>query len=409
MNRVLNDGVVVVGAGQAAGELATALRQQGYQQRITLLGAEAHLPYRRPPLSKDFLTSNEPAELLYLKPQSAYDQLEIEVRTSARVVNVDRSDRHVELQDGSRLAYADLVLATGGKSRTLTLVHAGIRNIHCIRTIEDTLQLKAGLVSGKRIAIIGGGFIGLELAATAVKSGLLVTVIEAASGLLTRAVAPPMSAYLLEAHRRRGVDVVLGAGVIALEGEPDVHTVVLSDGTRLAVDLVVCGIGMVPATDLAKAAGLLVDNGILTDACGRTADPHVYAVGDCANSHHDFLGTHVRLESIPSAMEQGRAVAAAICGKPSPAKTAPWFWSDQYELRLQMVGLMDGYDQLVVRGRPELEPFAVFCLRQGVLLAAQVMNRPADFLIAKKLVAARLAVSAPQLSDESTPLKSLLA
>lgn len=396
--------VVIVGAGQAGCELGFSLRQQGFAGRIVLIGDEPSLPYRRPPLSKAFLAGEVEAPSLLIRSAESYAKQSIECLMGRRVVAIDRAAHRVQLDDGATLAYTHLVFATGGRPRRLPLPGGDAPNVHSIRAVADVERLKAGFKAGQRMVVIGGGYIGLEAAAVGIKGGLEVTVLEAQPRLLARVAVPLMSDFYAAAHRRRGVKVLTGVGIVALEGEGRIDTVVLADGQRLPADLVIVGIGIVPNTELAQAAGLAVDNGIVVDAHARTADPAIFAIGDCAQHDHGFLGRRLRLESVPHAMEHARTAAAAIVGQPKPYEAVPWFWSDQFDLKLQMVGLSEGHDQVVVRGTPESEKFCVFYLRDGVLISADAVNQPKEFSVAKQLVAQRARVSAEVLADESVPL-----
>ena len=398
-----NAGVVVIGAGQAASQCADALRQSGYDKAITLIGDEDTPPYRRPPLSKTFLAGTATVESLIFKPLPAYEKQNVQCRVGVRADRVDRATQRVHLSNGEALPYEHLVFATGGRARELALPGAALPHVHSIREIGDVQKLRARFSAGKKLVIIGGGYIGLEVAAVAIQQGLHVTVLEAQPRVLARVTAPELSAFYESAHRKRGVVVRTDIALKAIEAD----AVVLADGERVAADTVIVGVGLLPCTELAADAGLAVSNGIAVNAQMRTADPQVYAIGDCANYEHGFLGQRVRLESVPNALETARAAAAAITGKPAPVVSAPWFWSDQYDLKLQMVGLSQGYDRLVLRGDPATESFCAFYLRDGVLIAADSVNRSADFLLAKKWVGARARLPAEALADASTDLKTL--
>jgi 3-phenylpropionate/trans-cinnamate dioxygenase ferredoxin reductase subunit len=280
--------------------------------------------------------------------------------------------------------------------------------VHYVRTINDILKLKAQFIAGNRLLIIGGGYIGLEAASAGIKKALKVTVVEALPRVLARVTAPEISEFYETVHRRHGVDIITGVGVHGFEGDAAVQTVVLADGRRIDVDLIIVGVGLIPNTELAEAASLEVSNGIVVDAYTRTADPDIYAIGDCCNHDNGFLGRRLRLESVPNAIEQSKICAAAICGSPVPYTAVPWFWSDQYNLKLQMVGLSQGHDQIVIRGDMAAESFLAFYLQEGVVISADAINRAPDFNIAKKMVADRLKIAPELLADESQPLKSLL-
>ncbi|MFC4729269.1 NAD(P)/FAD-dependent oxidoreductase [Coralloluteibacterium thermophilus] len=401
--------VVIVGAGQAGAECAIALRQQGFDGRIVLLGDEGHLPYRRPPLSKAFLSGKSSQDALYIKSESAWDDLAIDCRPDIGVEAIDRGSRTLHLFDGTRIAYDKLVLATGGRTRTLSVPGAEHPNVFCIRTIDDVLALQEEFVPGRRLVIVGGGYIGLEVAAVAVEKGLATTVVEAEARVLPRVGCDLLCDFFAEAHRRRGVELRLGTGVHAFEGEERAEAVVLADGTRLPADLVVVGIGIVPNTELAAAAGLDVSDGIVVDAQTRTSDPDIHAIGDCSYHANAFYGRSMRLESVPNAMEQGRVAAAVLAGKPAEHRAVPWFWSDQYDLKLQMVGLARDAERQVLRGSPEDGAFMVFHMAGDRAIAADAVNRPQEFALARRLVGERIPVQDAQLADTAVALKDLLA
>lgn len=401
---------LIIGAGQAGGECAVELRKQGFTGRVVVIGDEPHVPYKRPPLSKAYFAGNVKLESLYVMPQVSLDKANIEVIKNVRVDAIDRAARQVQLSDGRSLGYTKLALTTGGRARPMNLPGADRPNVNLLRTISDVDAIRAQVVSGKRMVVVGGGFIGLETAAVAVKLGLKVTVLEGLPRVLARVTVPEMSEFFERAHREAGVDLRTGVQVTALEGEPKVTHVVLDDGSRVETDFVVVGIGLIPNTELAQAAGLAVDNGIVVDEFTQTADPDIVAAGDCSNHPSEFLGRRVRLESVQNAMEQGRAAAHAMLGRREPYSMVPWFWSDQYDLKLQMVGMSAGFDQMVLRGDPKTQrAFAVFYLREGRLIAADTISRPQDFMFAKKLVAMRKQLDPAQLADESVALKTLAA
>lgn len=401
---------VIVGAGQAGGDLATALRQSGYAGRVVLIGEEAAVPYRRPPLSKAFLSGEIGEEALYIKSAEAYAKHNIELRTGVMVESIDRAAHAVTLAGGERLSYDKLALTTGGRARRLPLPGADKPNVHSVRTIEDIRRLREQFQPGKRLVIVGGGYIGLEVAAVGIKKGLQVTLVEALPRLLARVTGPELSGYYDQVHRRHGVDIRLGAGVRELEySDQQVEAVILQDGSRVPADIVIVGIGLIPNTELAERAGLAVDNGILVDLYAQTSDPDIVAAGDCTNHESGFCGRRLRLESVPNASEQARVAAASICGRQLPHGSVPWFWSDQYNLKLQMVGLSQGYDQVVVRGSMAADSFLAFYLQQGVVIAVDSVNRAPDFMVGKKMVAGRLRADPAVLADESVSLKSLVA
>jgi 3-phenylpropionate/trans-cinnamate dioxygenase ferredoxin reductase subunit len=404
---------IIIGAGHAGGELAIALRNEGWEGRILLLGEEAHLPYHRPPLSKAYLAGSVEKSSLSIRPQMAYDKANVEFFGGVRVLRIDRANKRLELADGKQLAYDKLAIATGGRPRPLSVPNAAAAercaNFHYLRTLDDVELIRAQMAAGKRLAIVGGGYIGLEVAAAAVAQGLQVTVLEALPRVLQRVTAAELSAYYERKHREAGVDIRTNVQVADLEviGET-VSAVICADGSRLETDLVVVGIGLIANTELAAEAGLEVDNGILVNEYAQTSDPDIHAAGDCTNHPNPLLGRRLRLESVPNALEQSRVAAAGMAGKLKAYASVPWFWSDQYELKLKMVGLSEGFERLVLRGEPQTDSFSAFYLKDGKVLAADTVNRPQDFIAAKRLVAEGIAVTAEQLADDSRPLKELL-
>ncbi len=406
--------LLIVGAGNAGAELASAARLHGWTGRIVLLGDEPHLPYHRPPLSKAYLAGTAEADALLLRPQSAYDKAAVECMPGVRATSIDRAARRVQLHDGSHIDYEALALCTGGRARPLAC--AGLAdgkppsNLHTLRTRDDADALRAGLAPGRRLAIVGGGYVGLEVAASARKLGAEVTLLEALPRVLARVTGPQLSAFYETVHREAGVQIRTATRVERVECDAtgDIASLVCSDGQQLAVDVVVAGIGMLPHTELAQQAGIKVDGGIVVDAFSRTSDPRIVAAGDCTVHDSALYGRRIRLESVPNALEQARAAALTLCGKPRANHSVPWFWSDQYDLKLQMVGLSQGHDAIVLRGEPASRSFIAFYLSAGRLIAADAVNRPADFMVAKKLVDQRGDVDAQALADAAVPLKSLL-
>lgn len=404
--------VVIVGAGQAGGELATQLRRQGHTGPITLLGREEQLPYQRPPLSKAFLLGEIEEDALTHTSAEVMARNDIRFLNSVEVVAIDRLARSVHLADGTTLAYDRLALATGGRARDLPRsIHGGdADNLYVLRTIADARRLRPELIEGRRLLVVGGGYIGLEMAAVARKRGLGVTLLEAAPRLLERSAGSEIASFLEAEHRRQGVDLRLGIALEAIETRNGRAVAALcQDGSRIEFDLIVVGIGLVPEDGLATASGLSVDSGILVDERCLTSDPDIVAVGDCTRHRNLFLGQGLhRLESVPNALEQARIAAATILGNMAAYDAVPWFWSDQYDLKLQMVGLATPDDQPVVRGDPASRSFAVFHLCDGVISAVQAVNKPADFMAGRRLVAARTRAEAALLADPAFSLKTLI-
>jgi len=397
------ESVVIVGAGQAAAQLIASLAQDGFNSSVTLVGDEPHLPYQRPPLSKKFLAGELAFDRLYVRPAAFYEKAGTRLMLGTRVERIDRQGKAVVLADGSRLSYSTLVLATGSRARAIPLPGAARAGVFFLRTIADVDALKTAFGPGKSLVVVGGGYIGLELAAVAARQGLRVTVLEQAPRVMGRGVGPVVSRFYERLHREEGVDIRTGVAVRGIEP----GQVVCTDGSHPA-DLVLIGAGALPNAELARDAGLAVEDGITVDARCRTSDPSIYAIGDCTVQHHALFDRSLRLESVHNALEQGRIAAAAIAGKAPPAPQVPWFWSDQYDVKLQMVGLSVGHDEAVVRGNPEAgRSFAVFYLRQGALLAVDAVNRAPEFMVSKQLIAERARLDPARLRDEGVAVKDL--
>jgi 3-phenylpropionate/trans-cinnamate dioxygenase ferredoxin reductase subunit len=405
--------IVIVGAGQAGLAAADALRRGGYAGAITLLGAEPVAPYQRPPLSKAYLSGAMGLDRVVLKPAGALAEEAVTFLPSTTVTAIDRADCTVSTADGASFGYGHLILATGSRVRALPVAGAGLSGVHMLRTVADADALRSWLVPGRHLAVIGGGYIGLEVAAVARRLGLEVTVIEAADRVLARVTTPVISAFYEQLHRDHGVRVLTGAAVTALEpasGAQDrVGAVVLGDGSKIACDAVVVGIGIIPNDGLAREAGLETTNGIDTDADARTSDPAIFAIGDCASRPLAHYGNRRgRLESVHNALEQAKLAAAAILGQPAPALETPWFWSDQYDVKLQIAGLSTGSATTVVRGDPAARRFAAFHLdAANRLLAVDAVNAPPEFLVGKQLIARQAVVAPGKLADMSLSMKAI--
>lgn len=399
--------IVIIGAGQAGVQVALSLRQMGHEGGIALIGEEPHAPYQRPPLSKAYLKGGMPADQLLLRPAEALAAQGIALRTGMHVTAVDRAAKIVT-GEGLRLPYDRLVLATGTRPRTLPLPGTNLPGVLSLRGIGDADQLAAAIGAARDVVIIGGGFIGLEVAATARLAGKGVTVVEAAPRVMARAVAPAISAWFEAKHREMGTTVLTAAAIAGIDGTDRVEAVLLAGDARLPADLVLVGIGAVPNDDLARAAGLSCPNGIATDEQGRTGDPSIFAAGDCALTPNPFAGGPFRLESVQNAIDQAKTVAAAILGGDKTYDAVPWFWSDQGSAKLQTTGLPLNTEAHVLRGDPAEGRFTVFHLRAGMIIAADSVNMPADHMAARRLVAARASVPPETLADPALPLKSLL-
>ncbi len=378
-------GVVIVGAGQAGFQAAASLRAGGYEESITLIGDEPHLPYQRPPLSKGFLAGKQTMENTSLRPEAFYATQRIECIRGDRVTRIDRATRRVHLASGARVAYDRLILATGARVRTLALPR-----IHYLRNREDALEIKHYLDHAASVAVIGGGFIGLEVASVARSLGKSVTVFELQPRLMPRCVSPALSDFYRDLHTAHGVTLVLGAPAAIPE-----------------TDLIIAGVGVLPNVELARDAGLPVANGIVVDQYMRTEDEAIFAIGDCADHPNPFAGARTRLESVQNAIDQAKCAAANILGKNGPYHVVPWFWTDQYDITLQMAGLSGGSDREVLRGDPAAKKFSVFYFKNHRLIAVDSINRPADHMAARKLLAANTLLTPDQAADESFDLKSL--
>lgn len=408
------DHIYVIGAGHAGGELAFALRQQGYAGPLTIVGEEAYLPYQRPPLSKAYLKGECETTSLYLRQQAAYEKANISLLLSRRVERIDRANKKLVFDDGREVRYSKLAFATGGRARRMTISDAAraerTNNFHYLRTIDDVIAIRSRFEAGQRLVVVGGGYIGLEVAASAIARGVKVTVLEALPRVLARVTAPQMSAFYEKVHRDAGVDLRTNIEVTGLEfnaAGDAVTSVHCTGGVVIPADFVVVGIGLLPNTELAQAAGLNVDNGIVVNEYAVTSDPDIVAAGDCTSHPSVFCGRRIRLESVPNAVEQARVAAGSLAGKPKVYDSVPWFWSDQYDLKLQMTGLSQGYDQFVLRGAMENKSFAAFYLKEGRLIAVDAVNRAQEFMVAKRMVAACKAFDVAALADESIPLKTL--
>jgi 3-phenylpropionate/trans-cinnamate dioxygenase ferredoxin reductase subunit len=401
-------GAVIVGAGQAGFEAAASLRAEGYQDPITLVGEERHLPYQRPPLSKGFVLDKQGLDEIELRPPSFYRDHGIEVRVGERAVHVNREKRHIRLASGDCIPYDSVVLAVGARNRSLPVDGAELDGVLYLRTLDESREIKSRVQRAESVVVIGGGFIGLELAAVARTLGKSVAVLEAQPRLMPRVVAPAISEFYRELHAGQGVTVLCGATVSEIIGAGGkVRAVAVGGGRSFPADVVLVGIGVVPNVELAQGAGLKVGNGIVVDDCLRTSDPAIYAVGDCAEHPNMFADGRVRLESVQNACDQARCAAAAIAGRRAPYAALPWFWTDQYDVRLQMAGLSLKYDQTVTRGDMALRKFSVFYFRDGRLVAVDSVNRPADHMIARRLLAAKTPVTPEDAADESIDLKKI--
>ncbi|HET7130957.1 MAG TPA: FAD-dependent oxidoreductase, partial [Gammaproteobacteria bacterium] len=402
----MNEHYVIVGGGQAASQAVQTLRQQGFTGNLTLIGEEPYLPYQRPPLSKKYLAGELPRERLFLRHAAFYAEKAVTLELGRRALELDLVKHTVRLDDGRSVTYDRLLLATGSAVRTLPIEGVELPGVHYLRTIADVDAIAARLAPGAQVLLVGAGYIGLEVAAVTAQRGFAVTVVEALDRVMARTVAPQVSTFYHRYHRERGVVIHYGAAVRAFHGVGRVSSVELVDGRRLDCDVAVIGIGVVPNVALARAAGLPCENGIVVDEHARTVDEHVFAAGDCTNQPLGPFDTHVRLESVPNAIHQAKVAASGMLGALTTYSEVPWFWSDQYDLKLQIAGLSTGYDEVAIRPGAAAHNFAAYYLAHGKVIAVDAVNSPHDFMNGKKLITAGAALTAAEISDPATNLAS---
>lgn len=401
--------VVIVGAGHAGAQCAIALRQNGFEGRVVMVGREPEPPYERPPLSKEYFAREKTFDRLYIRPPQFWEEKDVELMLGVEVTAIDAAAHVATLSDGTTLEYGKLVWAAGGAPRKLTCPGANLAGVHAVRTRADCDQLMGEIDGGvKNVVVIGGGYIGLEAAAVLTKMGCRVTLLEALPRVLARVAGEELSAFYEKEHRDHGVDLRTGVAVESLEGEGRITGVKLADGSVIPADAAIVGIGIIPAVGPLIAAGAAGGNGVDIDEYCRTSLPDVYAVGDCAAFACDFAGGAVmRVESVQNANDQASCVAKAICGDEKPYHAFPWFWSNQYDLRLQTAGLSVGFDQTVTRGNPADRSFSVVYLKAGRVIALDCVNMVKDYVQGRKLVEAGVSPDLDQLADASVPLKGL--
>ena len=407
--------VIILGAGQAGGQCAASLRRGGFEGRIVLVGDEPHPPYQRPPLSKTYLSGEIDESRLWLQPPETWAEQAVELRLSSRAKRIDPDRNLVILSNGREESYTHLVIATGSRVRPLPVPGAELDGVRYLRSIADVDALKTDVQPGKRIAVIGGGYIGLEAASVASKLGATPIVIEAMDRLLARVAVPEVSQFYRDAHETRGITIRLDAQVAALKPRPGFFSrgtradrVELKTGEKIACDSVLVGIGVMPNQEIAAACGLETGNGIRVDDQCRTSNPDIYAIGDCAEQHNWLTDTRLRLESVPNAIDQAKRAAAAICGAPAPKPEVPWFWSDQFDLKLQTAGLIGTQDTTITRGGDAETPRSFFHFADGVLIAADCINDPQSFMAAKMMIQKRSKPDLGALSDSGVPMKDVM-
>jgi len=401
----MSQNIVIVGAGQAGVQAVASLRAEGYFGAITMIGDEPFAPYQRPPLSKAYLMGTFERDRLFLKPETFYREAACELILGVQVRAIDRAAKTVVLSDGRSVAYDKLLLATGTRARMIKCAGADLAGIHYLRSIADVDRLRPAMEKGKRLAIVGGGYIGLEVAAVAAKHGLEVTVFEALERVMARAVSKPVSDFFEHVHRGAGVKLLLNTGVEAFEGTSRLQTM-RAGGKSYPADLALVGIGVIPNMELARDSGLPCEDGIVVDLNCATADPAIFAAGDCT-WHVGREGLPLRLESVQNAIDQAKHAALAMAGKPRPYREVPWFWSDQYDLKLQIAGLAQRGDEIVVRGDPASRKFAAFHLRDGAVAAVEAVNAAPEYLVGRKLIADGAHVAPARLADTSIPMKNM--
>ena len=399
-------GIVIIGAGHAAGQAAASLRQAKFEGPITIIGDEAHVPYQRPPLSKQYLAGTQLADKVYLRAEKFYTDKDIQLMLDTRATQIDPSTKTINLDNGETIAYEKLLISTGSRPRKLSIEGSDLSGIHYLRTMDDVDGIRADVKPGANLVIVGGGYIGLEVAAVGIELGMNVHVLEMEERILQRVTTPEMSAYYHKLHTDRGVHIHTQTGVTGFSGNGSVEKVLCGDESFDA-DIVIVGIGIIPNIEIAEEAGIHCDNGIVVDDHCRTSDPDIYAAGDCTNHPNPLMNKRLRLESVPNAMDQARVSTANMLGDDKVYAAIPWFWSDQYDLKLQMVGFSADGDSQVLRGDIDTHQFAIFYLKDGKVVAADAVNSPKEFMLCKQLVGNP--ADPAKLADPETDLKSLLA
>ena len=405
--------IVVIGAGQAGLQTIMSLRQTGYEGDITLVGDEAFLPYQRPPLSKAYLSGNMERDRLFLKPDEFFTDNNVTLKLDTSVESLDAAAKSVALSNGETLSFDYAVIATGSRPRLLNVPGRELANIFDLRGMADIDAMQPHFVEGKKLVVVGGGYIGLEAAAVAAGMGLSVHVLEAAPRLLARVAEPEISDFYTRIHQAHGVTLVTESQMTGFVGDGAVSGVEMADGSIIDADIVITGIGILPNVEIAETAGLAVENGIVVNEVGQTSDAHIFAAGDCTSHPNDLLGRTMRLESVPNAIEQGKAVASAICGTPKPYHQVPWFWSDQYDVKLQIAGVPTQIDSKVLRGDDSSNSFAWFYFTGDKLTGVTAINRPAEFMAGRMLIEkslkGELSADPAKLADEDMKPKEWLA
>jgi len=400
--------IVIIGSGQAAIQAMMSLKRNEFTGSIKIIGEEDHLPYQRPPLSKDFLLDEYKPERISLKKKEFYEENRVDLILGKRAESIDMILKEIILSDKNKIDYDQLIIATGSRVRKLNVPGSDKKGLYYLRDLDDASALKQQLKENKKLVIVGAGYIGLEVASVAASLGVEVTVIEMASRVMSRTVDPIISSYYQKLHESHGVKIHLDNGLKEFEGDASVTAVLCSDGLRLEADLVVIGAGVLPNQEIAIKAGLECNNGIMVNEFGETSNEHVFACGDCTNHPNKGLNIRLRLESVHNAMEQSKTVANTIMGNREPYDQVPWFWSDQYDHKLQLVGISGEHDETIMRGSESEQKFLLFYLKNSELIAVNAINSSKEFLICRKLVANKVKISSDVIKNQSVNLNSLL-
>ena len=403
----MKNGAVIIGAGHAGGMTAISLRQRQYQGSITLIGEENSLPYQRPALSKGFLAGEIEEKRLYLKSQDYFDKNNIRIIRNCKVVAIDRNNKTILLENQKQFSYEKLIIATGSIVNKLK-TNSRETDLYYLRTIRDSLKIREKLRSKNKITIIGAGYIGLEIASIATKKNLEVSVLELENRVMGRVVSAEVSDFFQKKHQSEGVEFKFNTSITDIEDRGKQKRIICSDGSFLNTDVVIIGVGIKPNIELAKSSGLTCDNGILVDANGQTSDPHIFAVGDCSNHPNNIFKQRLRLESVQNAVEQAKSIAASIAGSHKPYQEVPWFWSDQYNIKLQIAGISQDHDHRVIRGYPEEEKFAVFYQKEKRLIAVDAINSPKEFMVGKKWIAMQAKIPLELIRNVDVDLKKIV-
>lgn len=403
--------IVIIGGGQAASQVATSLRQKNFAGDISILSSEEYLPYQRPPLSKKYLSGELDSERLYLKPEKFYEDQNINVMLNSYVEEIDRSNSKLTFSknngEESTINYDNLVISTGTSPRLIPLDNPNLKGVHYLRSIKDVEGIKKSLIGAKSMVIIGGGYIGLEVAAVSKKLGLNVTVVEMANRILERVTSPIISSFYHSYHESNGVEIRTSTSVIGINGDLNVSSVETSSGI-IEADIVVVGIGVLPCQDLAERAGIETNNGIVVNEFCITSDSNIFSAGDCTLHPSAFYKRDIRLESVHNAIEQGKTVASSIMGEFIPYNQIPWFWSDQYDLKFQIAGLNTGYDEYIVRGKPENNSFSVFYFKDGNMISSDCVNSAPDHMMSRRFIFNKTEIDLEKLQNKEIPIKEVI-